>query len=241
LSIRAFIQRSCRRLGYYVCSWPTDIDLEGHLVRLIRQLGINCVLDVGANTGQFAGLLRRLGYAGRIISFEPDPKSFEALKVAAESDSNWLVRQHALGRIREDRELNVPSDTCFASFRKPNDFALTEFNQKIERMEHVSVVRLDEITGNCTQGISNPRIFLKTDTQGWDLEVLAGADLRNVLMLQSELSVKPIYDEMPTYLEALDYIQHLGFELTGIFPLTRSKMLRLIELDAVFVRTDATY
>jgi SAM-dependent methyltransferase len=45
--------------------------LEQHLAALLPQLAINCVVDVGANTGQFGAMLRRIGYAGRIVSFEP--------------------------------------------------------------------------------------------------------------------------------------------------------------------------
>jgi len=223
-------------LGYDVCSWPTDNDHDGHLVKLTRRLAINCVFDVGANVGQFASRLRKLGYRSRIVSFEPDPESFQALRVAAEGDSNWVVRQHALGRVQEVRKLNVPLYTEFASFRELNDFGLSCFEQATKRIESVSVLRLDEVMRECLEGVSQPRIFLKTDTQGWDLEVLAGADLSNVLVLQSELSVKPIYEGVPTYLEMLSYVQQLGFELTGLFPITRDDMSQIIELDAVFLR-----
>jgi len=47
------------------------IALGEHLQALFARLKIDCVIDVGAHLGQFGRLVRRLGYEGTIISFEP--------------------------------------------------------------------------------------------------------------------------------------------------------------------------
>ena len=64
----------------------------------IENRGINLVLDVGANTGQFGRSLRNRGYAGRIISFEPVKEAFTALENAARGDDLWTTSNLALAR-----------------------------------------------------------------------------------------------------------------------------------------------
>jgi hypothetical protein len=87
------------------------------------------------------------------------------------------------------------------------------------------------------------RIFLKLDTQGYDLRVIegAGAKLAQIQALQTEVVVKSIYQGMVDYLEALKILQNNGFELTGMFPVTRDDrdQLRVVEMDAVMCRTEA--
>lgn len=38
---------------------------------MVSRLGIHVVLDVGANAGDYAAELRKKGFKGRIMSFDP--------------------------------------------------------------------------------------------------------------------------------------------------------------------------
>src|ERR1019366_9602096 len=57
--------------------------------RLIRTAGITCVIDIGANTGQYGRELRETGYTGRLISFEPLSTPFQVLAKRAAKDPSW--------------------------------------------------------------------------------------------------------------------------------------------------------
>src|SRR3954447_3365642 len=66
--------------------WP-----EAEFARILfEQLQPDCVFDVGANVGQYASALREsLGFAGTILSFEPNPAAFEKLSRASAGDAHW--------------------------------------------------------------------------------------------------------------------------------------------------------
>ncbi|MFP3988967.1 FkbM family methyltransferase [Streptomyces sp. E11-3] len=73
-------------------SWPGP-----QLVQLLHRFAVDLVLDVGAGTGGYGTLLRRGGYHGRIVSFEPLGRPRAALHRTAADDERWSVLPHALG------------------------------------------------------------------------------------------------------------------------------------------------
>ena len=76
---------------------------------------IGFVLDIGANIGQFGIDLRRSGYRGEIISFEPDPDNFLLLKRRAKSDTKWIVYDFALGAKEGFEMLNISGNAGLSS------------------------------------------------------------------------------------------------------------------------------
>ena len=55
--------------GYELISTRKSPTLYSHLENIFKLYRIDVVLDVGANTGQFATLIREMGYRGDIYSF----------------------------------------------------------------------------------------------------------------------------------------------------------------------------
>jgi len=232
-------------LGYHIGLRPPAADtLQGHLRILFDRFEFNCVIDVGAHHGGFGRLVRTAGYAGRIVSFEPVAANFARLQEASKADSDWRVLPQALGPEAGRQPINVTRQSSMPSLRSPSAYGRTYFQGQMDIVDTpmVEVRRLDEVFEECVGGLSNPRVFLKLDTQGYDGEVLRGGarSLGQVLAIQSELSVQAIYEGVPSYADAIAELNALGFELSGLFPVTLDRELRLIEMDCVMIRAEAT-
>lgn len=203
-----------------------------HVGEFLRSREINVVIDVGANEGQFVTKLRRLGYGGLIVSFEPDPRPFALLQERFRRDPLWLGYQVGLGEVEAEATFHQAVNSVLSSFLTPIRPENTESNVR------VTVHRLDRIFDKLIVGVKQPRVLLKTDTQGFDLQVLSGAQqvlprLEGILV---ELSVLPIYDQSPPIDEALRAYRDAGFDLIDLSVVNRTPDGRILEFDGLYVR-----
>ena len=233
-------QHAARRFGLHVYRAPLPNTLPNRLRYVLGRLDINCVIDVGAHYGEYGQSLRELGYRGRIVSFEPIGASYERLRSAAASDPSWRQHHCALGAEESELEINVFAASDLSSFL-PTSYKGERFGEGLglERRERVRVRPLSAVFGECVEGLANPRVLLKLDTQGYDFAVLEGARpvLSFIAALQSEVAVRPLYEGMTLLPEAVSRYQAMGFEVAGMYPVSlETDNLRVIEFDCLMVR-----
>jgi FkbM family methyltransferase len=226
--------------GYDVIRKSKDILLERHLHNLFSKHLIETVIDVGANQGQYGQFLRSIGFTGVIISFEPLSDAFKTLSAFCEHDQHWHAYNFALGDAEAETVINITNYSDFSSFLEPTAYSQDTFSHKSEviRQETVQIKVLDSIFDDLP-GIDTQRIHLKMDTQGFDLNVFKGAQqhLDRIQTMQSEISIRELYEGMPDYLTALKTYTDAGFTISGLFPVTRDKNdLSVIEFDCVMVK-----
>ncbi|MCA9951888.1 MAG: FkbM family methyltransferase [Anaerolineales bacterium] len=232
----ANLMKHLLRIGHPLPRQLVNGYLEWTLVRdVLTMLDINCVLDVGANQGQYAKNLRRIGYRGHICSFEPIKQDFETLLDAFKDDPHWTGFNFALGNENTQKPFNVATEcSAMSSFLSPTDpnWRLHTATVEIKRLDTIFEPIMTRI------GMTQPRVFLKMDTQGYDVEVIRGAQshIDKILGLQSEISIMPIYSGMPHYLDALGFYESLDFCLFGASEAARNPDEdSLLEMNCIMV------
>jgi FkbM family methyltransferase len=212
------------------------------LNHVLTHHGISLVFDVGANEGQYGDRLRRAGYRGRLVSFEPLHDTHATLSAHAEDDTKWIVPPPmGLAERSGKADINVSAHTDMSSLRSfTPDMAELLDSAKFVATETIRLARLDDIIDEFVE--PDDRILLKIDTQGTEDLVLDGASasLERIELVQLELSIVPVYQGTRGFTDMIAYLAGLGFDpvlfLPGYF---NKRTARLIEMDGIFARRKA--
>ena len=228
-------------LGYDVVRKAKSDRIVRHLERFFAAHPIDLVLDCGGDTGQFGAKCREAAYASAILSFEPLAGAFAKLAERAQRDGNWRALQTGLGETAGVLQLNVSSgDTGLSSAFDAEPAMTARFPELVYgSKEQVPVRRLDDVLAAEMVGRTS-RIFLKSDTQGYDLHVLKGLGDRmpQIAGLLIEMSVIPLYRDAPSHWQTLEFARQAGFEPYGFATITRDDKGGMIEYDAIFRRRE---
>ncbi|HEX7877561.1 MAG TPA: FkbM family methyltransferase [Sphingobium sp.] len=210
------------------------------LRRFLKGFAVDCVFDVGANRGQYATMLRKdVGFAGTILSFEPNPDIFADLSRRAASDGKWHVFNLALSDFDGAASFNIMAADQFSSLEKPSgqqDAIFTDRN-RVTRTVEMQCRRLDGLLPELSAAYGFVRPFLKMDTQGHDLSVCEGAagELQTMAGVQTELGVRPIYEAGAGYRAMIDWLGERSFLPSAFFANNKGHFPLLVEMDGIFV------
>ena len=207
-------------------------------LRMLRADRVDTVVDVGANYGHYAADLRTQGFTGRIVSFEPVAAAFAGLSERAADDPAWECFEIALGREDAERTIHVSADVTSSSLLPLTD-AYTEASPRLRfvREETVRTATLDALSGRLFE--PGEALFLKLDVQGFELEVLKGAErtLGQAVALECELSLAPIYEGQTLFSDVVCHLADRGFQLRALEPVFAHAVTgALLQLDGLFTR-----
>jgi FkbM family methyltransferase len=236
MSIRGKLDRLVRRYGYEKPQLPESIVRRR---KLFAAYSVDVVLDVGANTGQYGQELRsQVQFAGRIVSFEPISSAFQVLSANAAQDRNWQVFNVGLGDVIEQRNINIAANSWSSSLLDmlpKHESAAPE--SKYASKESIEVKTLDSMFDQiCATGDS---VYLKIDTQGYERNVLKGAEhsLDCIATVQLELSLVSLYRGDALFDEMCRVMKDKGYTMVAIEPgFGDPETGQMLQCDGIFHR-----
>jgi FkbM family methyltransferase len=239
-AINQAVQSGLRRFGYELHPYdpePAPLAEDMQRAKLLTSERVDLLLDVGANEGQYAVRMRRAGYAGRIISFEPLSAAFAGLERRAAADPLWEARRLALSDADGTAEIHVAGNSTSSSLLDMGERHLASAPESAYvGSEQIQTARLDTLWDE----LGGERAFLKLDVQGFELHVLRGATraLGELHGVQAELALAHLYEGDSPWRTVVDHLADLGFELAGVEPgFGDPDSGRMLQFDGVFLRS----
>ena len=234
------IKNLAKKTGWEIRRYHPAVSEIPRMYQSLVYHQIDLILDVGANIGQYGKLLRRLGYSGRIVSFEPLSSAYSQLKAASNKDSLWEVAPRtAIGNENSQIAINVSANSLSSSVLNILDSHVNAAsNSAYIDSEKVKLNRLDTIALDYLEKDADS-VFLKIDVQGFEKQVLDGAT--NILPLikgiQTEMSLIPLYQGQLLFEEMIELLDKLGYELYSVIPgLADPQTGRLLQMDGIFFK-----
>jgi FkbM family methyltransferase len=231
--------RVLARVGLYVTN--SNRNFRDVVRYELATVDTTVALDVGASRGQYGEWLRSIGFKGRILSFEPGSTSFRQLASRAKADGMWQAFNCGLGSQSTAADLHIAGNQVSSSLLPMTELHATAAEGSATiATETVTVRPLDEVMAETTIA-GTARIHVKIDVQGFEREVLRGAEALladpRLRSIEIELSTAPLYDSQSDWLEILGGLRRAGFELAsmsgGFFD---KRTRRMLQFDALLVR-----
>jgi FkbM family methyltransferase len=233
-TVRQLGRRTVNRFGLDITRNP----FSRRLVQLCANVGVDAVADIGANTGQYAKMLRCSGFGGRIVSCEPLAEPYRALAQAARADAGWDAVRTALGSEQGTVTVRVAGNSYSSSVLDMLDAHRDAApGSSYIGSEEAPLTTVDALF--TASALQPERTLLKLDVQGYEGVVLHAADgvLPWLAAVQVELSLVPLYAGQPLMAEITRHLERYGLALWAIEPgFTDPRSGRMLQCDGVFVR-----
>jgi FkbM family methyltransferase len=226
------LRSALRRCGLSVRKIPEGIgtDAMGDMALFMKH-DHPLVFDVGANVGQSIRLIRRTFKHATIHSFEPSPRAFKELQESYCNDPDLHLWNCGVGSLAGSMTLMENDHSDMSSFLPLGEYGWG----RIACETPVPVTTLDDF---CSKYEIYHIDILKSDTQGYDFEVLKGADRMfregRVSLLFFEVIFTEMYRGLPQFGDIYNYLIQREMALVSFYQFAYQNRLAGWT-DAVFV------
>jgi FkbM family methyltransferase len=193
-----------------------------------RGLQPTTVIDVGAFEGSWSEMARAIWPHSKIIMFEPNAAKAAIVSKAAKSIGANLFP-----------ELLGASDGAEVVFNvMESGSSIMNENSPLNRTKETRTLRrIDSIIPTLGRGA-----LLKVDAQGYELEILKGADaiLPSIDSVLLEVAIIEINEGAPLLADVVGFMKQRGFVTCEILEIHRRPLDQALnQIDILFVREDS--
>ena len=193
--------------------FPQGYSVLYDVQRFSQRKQLNVLFDIGANVGQTANGLVQYFPKSSIYCFEPVSATYNTLSQKFSKYSNVSCIQKGMGSVSGSASIILHDNSELNTIvtNGPRE------NQKIGE-EIITIDTVDEFTEN--RNITHID-FLKMDVQGWEMEVLMGAEAllreKRVRFIYTEVGFRRADRDMQHFCEINDYLESKGFWFCGFY------------------------
>lgn len=190
-------------------------DAYHSLTRVFRADEPIVALDVGANEGLTARRILELFPKATVHAFEPSPNILPTLEKAAAGCPSIRITRAAVGSRDGTIDFNITDDHWCSSVLKPSELGKRFYGSWLDVQKTITVPIVTLDAWSTREHIAHVDL-IKIDTQGYDLEVLKGAQrlMRSgVRAINCEFQFASEYEGCSTFSQIDRFMNESGFSL----------------------------
>lgn len=193
------------------------------------------IIDIGSNKGQFILLIEKIYPNKNIYSFEPIKEMINKQKKFFAYKNNIIFHNVALGSSTTLKEFLITARMDSSSFLKIVSDKNKSKNYDIVENRNIQINTLDNLLIN--EKISHP-VLIKIDVQGYELEVLRGANnlLKKTDYLLLEVSKNEMYQNQPIEKVIVEYLKNLNFDILKSNNWSKVQNTNFYQRDIIFYK-----
>ena len=224
--IKSLIQKLFLKFNYKVINLKKDKSNLDQFINELIQFDNPLIFDVGANVGQSVKILKKIFPNAIIHCFEPDNNAYKILFKSYYNNETVKLNPFGLGEKNEHLEFNSYIETGKSSFYKLNlDTEFIKYKANVwgvdqkEYLDSTYQKEIKTIDNYCEQNNIKKIDFLKIDTQGYEENVINGANkmIKNNLIdvIQLELIFSSVYQKNINIYDIEKILIPNGYKLFG--------------------------
>ena len=210
--IRRVIRHSLRSFGYDISRLDERRDPFDDMKRLVSPSPL--IFDIGANLGHTLTNFRETFKNPSIHAFEPGRVAFATLKKNYGTYRDVTLNNMALGSSKETRSFLENKNNDMSSFLEIGSEGWGSITER-------NPVEINTVDDYCKTRQINKIDILKSDTQGFELEVLKGAEHTiargGIQLVYLEIIFAELYKGLPPADEIMRFLREHQFSLVSFY------------------------